>query len=74
MRASTREEAAKWVEVLKELQELEVDDGTKNGAESPNANMVRHAEGSQTGNGSSQWNKDSGCFGLFNMCGCWRLS
>ena len=76
MKASTREEAAKWVEVLKELQSMEIDDGrnTTAGAESPHANMVRNAEGTQSAanGGSSSWAKDSGCAGLFRMCMCWK--
>jgi hypothetical protein len=82
MKAATREEAAKWVEVLKVLQAMEVDDsnggggnGSGNGnGESPSASMVQGAEGSRGLSGASHWSKDNKCFGLLSMCACWRES
>lgn len=75
MKAATREEAAKWVEVLNVLQAMDTDDSnssTNRAEDDPNASIVRDAEGARGVSSASQWRKDSGCMGLLRMCGCWR--
>ncbi|KAG5192934.1 hypothetical protein JKP88DRAFT_268905 [Tribonema minus] len=67
MRAASREEAARWVEVLKALQALDAEDSR--GHESPHAAMVRAPDG--IGSGEGYWKKDDKCFGL---CGCFQAS
>ncbi|KAG5187599.1 hypothetical protein JKP88DRAFT_207086 [Tribonema minus] len=66
MKAGTREEAARWVEVLKALQAMDVDDARHAGAESPHASIVRTGEGTDAPGPDSYWRKDSKC------CGCFR--
>ncbi|CAM9212549.1 unnamed protein product [Discosporangium mesarthrocarpum] len=71
MKAGTREEAARWVEVLKVLQTLESEESKA--SEEPTASMMRGVSSSGTvnvgagPNSNSSWSKDPFCCGL---CAC----
>ncbi|CAM9803594.1 unnamed protein product [Chrysoparadoxa australica] len=68
MKATSREEAARWVEVLKLLQSSEADE-PKVTTESPHATMMRNAEGVSDQLGNTAWKKESKCCGL---CQCFQ--
>ncbi|CAM9411403.1 unnamed protein product, partial [Phaeothamnion confervicola] len=70
MKAPSREEAARWVEVLRVLQSLETDEA-RNAMESPSASMVRSQDGAERPNGGAEWKKE-GCFG--GLCSCLQSS
>lgn len=74
MRAATREDASHWVDVLKVLQAMDVEEAKSAVDESPSAQMVR-SPGHPGGNpeASTHWKKQGG--GICGACtSCFQSS
>eukprot|EP00752_Nemacystus_decipiens_P009393 g8396.t1 len=75
MKASTREEAARWVEVLKVLQTMEEEESKT--TEDPSASMMRNVPGSTpvtpgtASRSADAWSKEPACCGL---CACFSAN